>query len=110
MIFARITGSVVSTIHHPIVDGRKLLLAERLQWRPPDTGRRQRTCAFNRRRYCRRNRTRVELTAELRICTQQILNSKTGTGTFSYKFYKTFAPGIHARSDPKIHLRRPQRL
>jgi len=53
---------------------------------------------------------RVELTAELRICTQQILNSKTGTGTFSYKFYKTFAPGIHARSDPKIHLRRPQRL
>jgi ethanolamine utilization protein EutN len=30
MILARITGSVVSTIHHPIVDGRKLLLAERL--------------------------------------------------------------------------------
>ena len=30
MIFARITGSVVSTIHHPVVDGRKLLLAERL--------------------------------------------------------------------------------
>ena len=30
MILARITGSVVSTIHHPIVDGHKLLLAERL--------------------------------------------------------------------------------
>ncbi len=30
MILARITGSVVSTIHHPIVNGRKLLLAERL--------------------------------------------------------------------------------
>ncbi len=30
MILGRITGSVVSTIHHPIVDGRKLLLAERL--------------------------------------------------------------------------------
>jgi len=30
MILARITGSVVSTIHHPIVDGRRLLLAERL--------------------------------------------------------------------------------
>ncbi len=30
MILARITGNVVSTIHHPIVDGRKLLLAERL--------------------------------------------------------------------------------
>jgi len=28
MILARITGSVVSTIHHPIVEGRKLLLAE----------------------------------------------------------------------------------
>ncbi len=36
MILGRITGSVVSTIHHPIVDGRKLLLAERLdeQGRP----------------------------------------------------------------------------
>ena len=34
MILARITGSVVSTIHHSIVDGRKLLLAERLD----DTG------------------------------------------------------------------------
>lgn len=30
MILARITGSVVSTIHHPVIDGRKLLLAERL--------------------------------------------------------------------------------
>ena len=30
MILARITGNVVSTIHHPIVDGRKLFLAERL--------------------------------------------------------------------------------
>ena len=30
MILARITGSVVSTIHHSIVDGHKLLLAERL--------------------------------------------------------------------------------
>ena len=30
MILGRITGSVVSTIHHPIVAGQKLLLAERL--------------------------------------------------------------------------------
>jgi len=30
VILGRIAGSVVSTIHHPIVDGRKLLLAERL--------------------------------------------------------------------------------
>ncbi len=30
MILGRIIGSVVSTIHHRIVDGRKLLLAERL--------------------------------------------------------------------------------
>ena len=30
MILARITGSVVSTIHHSIVDGQKLLFAERL--------------------------------------------------------------------------------
>ena len=34
MILARITGSIVSTIHHPVVDGRKMLLAERLD----DTG------------------------------------------------------------------------
>ena len=30
MILARIVGNVVSTIHHPVVEGRKLLLAERL--------------------------------------------------------------------------------
>ena len=30
MILARITGSVVSTIHHPVVEGQKLLVAERL--------------------------------------------------------------------------------
>ena len=30
MILGRITGSVVSTIHHPVVDGHKLLVAERL--------------------------------------------------------------------------------
>jgi len=30
MILGRITGNVVSTIHHPIVDGRKLLVVERL--------------------------------------------------------------------------------
>jgi microcompartment protein CcmK/EutM len=30
MILGRVTGSVVSTIHHPIIAGRKLLLAERL--------------------------------------------------------------------------------
>ena len=30
MILGRITGSIVSTIHHPIVNGRKLLVAERL--------------------------------------------------------------------------------
>jgi microcompartment protein CcmK/EutM len=33
MILARITGSVVSTIHHSIVDGKKLLIAERLDGR-----------------------------------------------------------------------------
>jgi microcompartment protein CcmK/EutM len=38
MILARITGSVVSTIHHPIVDGRKLLLAERLDQDGNPTG------------------------------------------------------------------------
>ena len=38
MILARITGSVVSTIHHPIVDGRKLLLAERLDETGNPTG------------------------------------------------------------------------
>jgi ethanolamine utilization protein EutN len=30
MILGRVIGSVVSTIHHPIVQGRKLLVAERL--------------------------------------------------------------------------------
>jgi microcompartment protein CcmK/EutM len=38
VILARITGSVVSTIHHPIVDGRKLLLAERLDEAGKPTG------------------------------------------------------------------------
>jgi len=38
VILARITGSVVSTIHHPIVDGRKLLLAERLDEAGNPTG------------------------------------------------------------------------
>ena len=30
MILGRVIGSVVSTIHHPVVEGRKLLLADRL--------------------------------------------------------------------------------
>ena len=38
MILGRVVGSVVSTIHHPIVDGRKLLLAERLDERRKPTG------------------------------------------------------------------------
>jgi microcompartment protein CcmK/EutM len=38
VILARITGSVVSTIHHPVVDGRKLLLAERLDETGNPTG------------------------------------------------------------------------
>ena len=38
MILGRITGSVVSTIHHPVVDGRKLLLAERLDMHGKPTG------------------------------------------------------------------------
>ena len=38
MILARVTGTVVSTIHHPVVDGRKLLLAERLDWNQRPTG------------------------------------------------------------------------
>jgi microcompartment protein CcmK/EutM len=38
MILGRVTGSVVSTIHHPIVAGRKLLLAERLDERGKATG------------------------------------------------------------------------
>ena len=38
MILGRVTGSVVSTIHHSIVDGRKLLLAERLDQHGKPTG------------------------------------------------------------------------
>ena len=38
MILGRVTGNVVSTIHHPIVDGRKLLLAERLDENGKPTG------------------------------------------------------------------------
>ena len=38
MILARVTGSVVSTIHHSVVDGRKLLLAERLDQDGKPTG------------------------------------------------------------------------
>jgi microcompartment protein CcmK/EutM len=38
MILGRIAGSVVSTIHHPIVEGRKLLVAERLDQNGRATG------------------------------------------------------------------------
>ena len=38
MILGRVTGSVVSTIHHPIVEGRKLLVAERLDSSGHPTG------------------------------------------------------------------------
>ncbi len=38
MILGRITGNVVSTIHHPIVEGRKLLVAERLDKNGKPTG------------------------------------------------------------------------
>jgi len=38
MILGRITGNVVSTIHHTVVDGRKLLLAERLDQEGKPTG------------------------------------------------------------------------
>ena len=38
MILGRITGSVVSTIHHPVVAGRKLLVAERLDANGRPTG------------------------------------------------------------------------
>ena len=38
MILARITGSVVSTIHHPIVDGHKMLLAEQLDMNGKPSG------------------------------------------------------------------------
>jgi microcompartment protein CcmK/EutM len=38
MILGRITGNVVSTIHHPVVNGRKLLLAECLEQDGKPTG------------------------------------------------------------------------
>jgi len=38
MILGRITGSIVSTIHHPIVEGHKLLVAERLDANGCPTG------------------------------------------------------------------------
>ena len=38
MILGRIAGSVVSTIHHPIVAGHKLLVAERLDQSGQPTG------------------------------------------------------------------------
>jgi len=38
MILGRVTGNVVSTIHHPVVSGRKLLLAERLEQDGKPTG------------------------------------------------------------------------
>lgn len=38
MILARISGSIVSTIHHPVVEGQKLLVAERLDSSGQSTG------------------------------------------------------------------------
>lgn len=38
MILGRVSGSVVSTIHHRIVEGRKLLVAERLDQAGRPTG------------------------------------------------------------------------
>ncbi len=38
MILGRIIGSVVSIIHHPVVEGRKLLVAERLDATGRPTG------------------------------------------------------------------------
>ena len=38
MILGRIIGSVVSIIHHPVVEGRKLLVAERLDANGQPTG------------------------------------------------------------------------
>ena len=38
MILGRVTGSIVSTIHHPIVEGRTLLVAERLDQNGRPTG------------------------------------------------------------------------
>ena len=39
MILGRIVGSVVSTIHHRIIENRRMLLAERLDERGGETGR-----------------------------------------------------------------------
>ena len=38
MILGRVTGNVVSTIHHQVVEGRKLLLAGRLDQDGKPTG------------------------------------------------------------------------
>ncbi len=38
MILGRIIGSVVSIIHHPVVEGRKLLVGERLDASGQPTG------------------------------------------------------------------------
>ena len=38
MILGRIVGSVVSTIHHRIIDSRRMLLAERLDQKGGETG------------------------------------------------------------------------
>ncbi len=38
MILGKIVGSVVSTIHHPVIENRKLLLAERLDAEGEATG------------------------------------------------------------------------
>ncbi len=38
MVLGRIIGSVVSIIHHPVVEGRKLLVAERLDSSGRPTG------------------------------------------------------------------------
>ena len=38
MILGRVTGNVVSTIQHPIIEGRKLLLAERRDQNGHPTG------------------------------------------------------------------------
>ena len=38
MILGRVTGNIVSTIHHPVVNDRKLLLAERLDHEGNPTG------------------------------------------------------------------------
>ncbi len=39
MILGRVTGSVVSTIHHPVVNGRKLLMVDCLDQDSKPTGR-----------------------------------------------------------------------